>query len=75
MTARRKTMLVVGASGVVGRAAVEHFRDLRDWEVVGVSRRVPHGIDGATLHSLDLLDTERCAAASVAAMTQELPAC
>ncbi|TML07914.1 MAG: SDR family oxidoreductase [Actinobacteria bacterium] len=61
MTARRKTMLVVGASGVVGRAAIEHFRELRDWEVVGVSRRVPHGIDGVALHSLDLLDTERCA--------------
>ena len=60
MTAGRKTMLVVGASGVVGRAAIERFSQLDGWEVIGVSRR-PHGIDGAVLHSLDLLDTQRCA--------------
>ena len=61
MPAGRKTMLVVGASGVVGRAALEHFGQLADWDVVGVSRRVPQDLDGATLLSLDLLDTERCA--------------
>src|SRR4029079_15348716 len=63
MAAPRKTMLVVGASGVVGRAAIEHFSQLDHWDVIGVSRRVPHGIEGATLRSLDLLDDEACAAA------------
>ena len=61
MTAGRKTMLVVGASGVVGRAALEHFGQLADWDVIGVSRRAPQGVDGARLVSLDLLDTDRCA--------------
>ncbi|HUP75048.1 MAG TPA: NAD-dependent epimerase/dehydratase family protein [Acidimicrobiales bacterium] len=63
MAPPRKTMLVVGASGVVGRAAIERFSGLDEWDVVGVSRRTPHGIDGATLLSLDLLDPEQCAAA------------
>lgn len=59
-------MLVVGASGVVGRAVIERFSRLADWDVIGVSRRVPHGIEGATLHSLDLLDTQSCADAFAA---------
>ena len=61
MSAGAKTMLVVGASGVIGRAALEHFGRLPDWDVIGVSRRVPQGVDGATLVSLDLLDGDRCA--------------
>ena len=56
-------MLVVGASGVVGRAAIERFSRLDDWDVIGVSRRLPQGIEGATLRSLDLLDAEQCASA------------
>ena len=56
-------MLVVGASGVIGRAAVERFSRLPDWDVVGVSRRLPQGIEGATLQSVDLLDAGACAAA------------
>jgi nucleoside-diphosphate-sugar epimerase len=56
-------MLVVGASGVVGRAAIERFSRLDDWDVIGVSRRIPQGIEGATLRSLDLLDAEQCASA------------
>ena len=63
MAAPRRTMVVVGASGVVGRAAIERFSRLDDWDVVGVSRRIPQGIQGATLRSLDLLDAEQCASA------------
>jgi nucleoside-diphosphate-sugar epimerase len=37
----RKTVLVVGALGVVGRAAFEHFSAREDWEVIGLSRRKP----------------------------------
>jgi nucleoside-diphosphate-sugar epimerase len=64
MSTKHKTMLVVGGSGVVGRAAIEHFNRLDDWDVIGISRRPPRGVEGATLLSLDLLDAEQCASAT-----------
>ena len=54
-------VLVAGASGLVGFAAVRHFAGLADWDVVGVSRRIPDGLDGADLVSVDLQDRARCA--------------
>jgi len=56
MTAQKKKVLVAGASGLVGHAAVAHFASLPDWEVVGVSRRVPDDLPGAKLLSVDLTD-------------------
>ncbi len=53
-------MLVAGASGLVGYAAVKHFHEHPDWDVVGVSRRVPEGLGDAELISVDLQDRERC---------------
>ena len=35
------TVLIVGASGVIGAAAIEHFASLPDWKVIGLSRRRP----------------------------------
>ena len=57
----RKKALIAGASGLVGYAAVRHFAGMEDWDVVGVSRRVPEGLLGATLLSVDLQDKARCA--------------
>lgn len=57
----KKKMLVAGASGLVGYAAVEHFAQQDDWDVVGVSRRIPDGLEGAEVISVDLTDTARCA--------------
>jgi len=57
----RRKVLVAGASGLVGSAAVRHFAQLKDWDVVGVSRRIPPGLPGATLLSVDLTDKRRCA--------------
>ncbi len=57
----KRKVLVAGASGLVGFAAVKHFAQLPDWEAVGVSRRIPPGLEGATLVSVDLLDKARCA--------------
>jgi len=37
----RQVMLVVGASGIVGRAALELFDQLPGWGAIGISRRVP----------------------------------
>jgi nucleoside-diphosphate-sugar epimerase len=60
MTTSRKTMLVVGGSGVVGRAAIERFNVRPEWRVIGVSRRPPHDFVSASFELLDLLDRERC---------------
>lgn len=54
-------VLVAGASGLVGFAAIRHFLTLPDWEVVGVSRRRPPGLDDASLVSVDLTDRAACA--------------
>ncbi len=56
----RKKMLVAGASGLVGYAAVKHFAAREDWDVVGVSRRIPEGLAGAELVSVDLQNREQC---------------
>ena len=54
--------LVVGASGVVGYAAVKRFAGDPRWQVVGASRRIPPDIEHATLASVDLLDADVCRA-------------
>ncbi|MGA2411261.1 MAG: SDR family oxidoreductase [Candidatus Binataceae bacterium] len=57
----RKKILIAGASGLVGYAAVRHFASLPDWDVVAVSRRIPDGIERAEFISVDLSDAKRCA--------------
>ena len=36
---QRKTALVVGANGVIGRNLIDYLETLPDWDIVGVSRR------------------------------------
>jgi hypothetical protein len=55
-------VLIVGATGVVGRAAVEHFTALGDWEITLVSRRPPVYDTAATHVPLDLTDEPACTA-------------
>lgn len=59
-----KCVLVAGASGVVGQAAVRHFESL-GWQVLAVSRRPPdHAGSGRVRHlPLDLTDAAACRAA------------
>lgn len=45
----------------MGCHALRHFQSLPGWEVVGLSRRVPPGLEPARIVSLDLLDRARCA--------------
>jgi nucleoside-diphosphate-sugar epimerase len=59
----QKTVLIAGATGVVGRAALDHFAQLPEWRVITLSRRRP---DGAQAHSarhlsVDLTDPQACA--------------
>ncbi|MDY7105083.1 MAG: NAD-dependent epimerase/dehydratase family protein [Actinomycetota bacterium] len=58
----RGRVLVVGASGLVGRAAVERFA-AAGWDVVAMSRRRPTGLDGVEHRAVDLTDADECAAA------------
>jgi nucleoside-diphosphate-sugar epimerase len=53
-------MLVAGASGLIGRAALERFLETPGWEVLGLSRRSPD-VGGVRHLALDLLDPETCA--------------
>ena len=58
----KKKVLVAGASGLVGQAAIRHFAHSFEWDVVGVSRRPPLTDDGRTNYvPVDLLDKDRCA--------------
>lgn len=65
-----KTVLIAGATGVVGQAAVEHFTALKDWTTIALSRRRPDISPGRPFHHIpvDLRDAEACRA-----MVQALP--
>ncbi|WP_420410272.1 SDR family oxidoreductase [Hoeflea sp.] len=52
-----KTVLIVGALGVVGRAAFEHFSTQEGWDVIGLSRRQPD-FPAERWIAADLADTE-----------------
>ncbi len=64
MNPKKHTILIAGASGVVGAAAVEHFAALPDWQVLALSRRPSPLPEGVRHVSLDLADASACTAAS-----------
>ena len=53
-------VVVFGATGVVGRAAVEHFAEVADGGVIAVSRR-PVTVEGVTHVAVDLADESAAA--------------
>ncbi|HYX03783.1 MAG TPA: NAD-dependent epimerase/dehydratase family protein [Reyranella sp.] len=57
-----KTVLIAGASGLVGYACLKHFASQTDCDVVAVSRRQPEQTFGARWLPLDLSDAGQCAA-------------
>lgn len=54
-------ILVAGALGAVGRAALEHFETLDGWDVIALSRRTPDFKNRAEWLSVDLTDAADCA--------------
>ena len=54
-----RVMLVVGASGIVGRGALDYFHGLAGWRAIGLSRRRPD-LAGVEHVSLDLQDASAC---------------
>lgn len=58
----RNTILIAGASGLIGRAAIEHFARQQDWRVIALSRRAPE-VDVDVEHlAVDLMDAAATAA-------------
>jgi nucleoside-diphosphate-sugar epimerase len=55
----RKTVLVAGATGLVGYAALKHFTQTPDTDVIAISRRTPPGTTARHL-PLDLMDAAGC---------------
>ena len=61
-----KKVLIAGATGLVGYAAMKHFAAEKDCEVIAVSRRRPDETFGADWIELDLTDVAACARAASA---------
>ena len=57
---KQRNIAVVGASGVVGRALLQHLLDAGE-QSVGFSRRPPADLEQAPFIKLDLQDAEACA--------------
>jgi nucleoside-diphosphate-sugar epimerase len=60
-----KTVLVAGATGLVGYAALKHFTRATDTDVIAVSRRAPPGLTVRHL-ALNLTDAAACRGAAEA---------
>jgi nucleoside-diphosphate-sugar epimerase len=56
-----KKVVVAGATGLVGNAALRHFGELGGCEVVALSRRKPRDLHGARHVPIDLTVSEQCA--------------
>ncbi len=65
----RRTALIVGGTGVAGRALLSHLTSLDEWDVIGVSRRRPDFDTRASWVEADLLD-ERSTRAQLGALKQ-----
>ena len=56
-----RKVVVAGATGLVGNAALRHFGSAHGVEVVALSRRKPRDLYGARFVALDLTDAAQCA--------------
>ncbi len=66
MSAVKKTVLIAGARGVTGRAAIEEFTKEPDTCVIGLARRAPDFETSATFVSADLQNPENLRSAIAA---------
>ncbi|MFB4165754.1 NAD-dependent epimerase/dehydratase family protein [Alteribacillus sp. JSM 102045] len=57
---KQKKVLIVGATGLVGYAAMKHFTTQKDCSVIAVSRRRPAETFGAKFISVDLTNEKQC---------------
>lgn len=59
-----KKVVVAGATGLVGNAALRHFGTSHGGEVIALSRRTPRELYGARHVQIDLTDGAQCARAA-----------
>src|SRR5262245_24509340 len=59
-----KKVVVAGATGLVGNAALRHFERVSDVEVIALSRRKPRQLYGARYVAVDLTNSAQCAQAA-----------
>ena len=59
-----KKVVVAGATGLVGSAALRHFAGAGGAEVIALSRRKPRELHGARFVAIDLGDASQCARAA-----------
>lgn len=59
-----KRIVVAGATGLVGSAALRHFAAQPDCNVIALSRRAPYALHGASHVACNLADVASCRAAS-----------
>jgi nucleoside-diphosphate-sugar epimerase len=59
-----KKVVVAGATGLVGSAALRHFSSVGGCEVVALSRRKPRDLHGARFVAVDLTDPAQCTRAA-----------
>ncbi|WP_379150716.1 SDR family oxidoreductase [Paenibacillus sp. sgz5001063] len=57
-TAGRKTALVIGANGVIGRNLIEYLVTLPEWDIIGISRRGGEDTSRVRYIAADLLNPE-----------------
>ena len=55
-----KKLLVAGARGIVGRSTINHFRKLKAWDVVGLSRSASDFDSEIQWINVDLQNSEDC---------------
>jgi nucleoside-diphosphate-sugar epimerase len=53
-----KVALVVGANGVIGSNLIQHLSTLKDWDIIGISRRGGESTNRVPYISVDLLDRQ-----------------
>ena len=68
-----KKVVVAGATGLVGNAALRHFGGAGGCEVVALSRRKPRQLYGARHVAVDLTDPAQCRARSRGAAGRNPP--
>jgi len=56
----KRTALVAGAGGIVGRNLIDRLLELGTWNVIGLSRRAHHAGGSYSHVSIDLLDGDAC---------------
>lgn len=54
----KKTAVVAGATGVIGKYIIDYFKEQEGWSVIGLARNIPDDEPNVRYLSVDMLDPE-----------------